>query len=160
MASVTKMVTKQGVIKPSFLSYNCIGKILLGQSKLILYPIEDIINKISVKDYYGEPFIPIVKIAETILEQDIPDYNIINDGLSYGIEFKRFDHNMIFSYCIDDCEFNAWWSDENDVEYRDSIELKKTYIIYDMLNRFHIDYRDLINKNRAINVHSLGKDIY
>lgn len=31
MASVTKMVTKQGVIKPSFFSYNCVGKILLGQ---------------------------------------------------------------------------------------------------------------------------------
>ena len=160
MASATKMVTKNGVIQPSFLSYNCVGKILLGQNKFILYPIEDIINKISVKDYYDEPFIPIVKIAETIFEQDIPDYNIINNGLLYGIEFKRFDHNMIFSYSVDDCLFDAWWSDENDVEYKDSIELKNTYKIYDLLNKFHIDYRGLINQNRAINMHSLGKDIY
>lgn len=68
IASATKMAMKNRVIKPSYISYNCIGKILLGQGKLILYPIEDIINKISVKDCYDEPFIPIVKIAETIFE--------------------------------------------------------------------------------------------
>lgn len=67
---------------------------------------------------------------------------------------------MIFSYSIDDFLFDAWWSDEKDVEHKDSIELKDTYKIYDLLNRFHIDYRDLINQNRAINIHSLGKDIY
>lgn len=160
IASATKMAMKNRVIKPSYISYNCIGKILLGQGKLILYPIEDIINKISVKDCYDEPFIPIVKIAETIFEQDIPDYNIINNGLLYGIEFKRFDHKMIFSYSVDDCLFDAWWSDKNDVEHKNSIELKNTYKIYDLLNKFHIDYRNLINQNRAINIHSLGKDIY
>ena len=160
MASATKMKTRNGVIKPSFLSYNCVGKILLGQNKLILYPIEDIINKISVKDCYDEPFIPIVKIAETVFEQDIPDYNIINNGLFYGIEFKRFDHNMIFAYSIDNCSFDAWWSDKDDVEYKDSIKLKNTYKIYDLLNKFHIDYRDLINQDRAINIHSFNKNIY
>lgn len=118
IVSATKMAIKNRVIKPSYISYNCVGKILLGQNKLILYPIEDIINKISVKDCYNEPFIPIVKIAETIFEQDIPNYNIINNGLFYGIEFKRFDHNMIFSYSIDDCLFDAWWSDKNDVDIK------------------------------------------
>lgn len=67
---------------------------------------------------------------------------------------------MIFSYSVEDCLFDAWWSDKNDVEYKDSIKLKNTYKIYDLLNKFHIDYRNLINQNRAINIRSLGKDIY
>lgn len=155
-----KVLTDKNKIKISGFNSSSISKILLGFDKLILYPIEDLVNKISVKDYCNESFIPIVEIVKIIFDQEIIDYDIINNNLFYGIEFDYLGSNAIFAYWIEDCEFNTWWSDKEDAEYGDYIELKNMYKIYDFLNRFHIDYRKLIDQNYAINAHSFDKDIY
>lgn len=126
----------------------------------VLRHMRDLSIEITEKEYNdGKPFVPIVELAKAWSVEPIIDYRILPCDLLYvGIEILN--HNRIFSWWMHDRHFDSWWSGDNDIERGDHIELCDTHKLYDLLHRWHFDYRGLIEAGEAVSVHELKKDPY
>lgn len=105
-----------------------IADLCLDDIKPILHPMSDISKEIIVKGYNKEqPFIPVIKIAE-FCNPHMTGWKIDGKGRAYTRD-------------------NGWpqWVSPEQVEMA-------TFDIFDLLNKWHFDYRGLIDEGLAVDI--------
>jgi hypothetical protein len=120
----------------------------------ILRPMSDLYKEITDKDYNGgEPFVPIVELANLLGESKIYQWKLHSDGrCAFSPEamdyFRWLEEEKSFIHSLSYCEFSTGYVIFNQHE------------MYDLLHRLHFDYRGLIPVGLAVSVHDLPTNPY
>lgn len=128
--------------------------IALAGYKPVLRPMSDLYKEITDKDYNGgEPFVPIVELANLLGESKIYQWKLHSDGrCAFSPEamdyFRWLEEEKSFIHSLSYCEFSTGYVIFNQHE------------MYDLLHRLHFDYRGLIPVGLAVSVHDLKRNLY
>lgn len=128
--------------------------IALAGYKPALRPMSDLYKEITDKDYNGgEPFVPIVELANLLGESKIYQWELHSDGrCAFSPEamdyFRWLEEEKSFIHSLSYCEFSTGYVIFNQHE------------MYDLLHRLHLDYRGLIDAGLAVSVYDLKRDPY
>lgn len=128
--------------------------IALAGYKPVLRPMSDLYKEITDKDYNGgEPFVPIVELANLLGESKIYQWKLHSDGrCAFSPEamdyFRWLEEEKSFIHSLSYCEFSTGYVIFNQHE------------MYDLLHRLHFDYRGLIPVGLAVSVHDLPTNPY
>lgn len=122
--------------------------------KPLLRPISDLTKPIVVKGYNDDKeFVPMVALAERSFEIEIDAVTgFAQNGKCRGVSF-------IFDYV----EYGFSYSEDTDAFHTQIISPKQNIItdnqsqLFDLLNQWHFDYRNLIAKGLAIDINTLNK---
>lgn len=126
----------------------------LAGYKPVLRPMSDLYKEITDKDYNGgEPFVPIVELANLLGESKICQWKLHSDGrCAFSPEameyFRWLEEEKSFIHSLSYCEFSTGYVIFNQHE------------MYDLLHRLHFDYRGLIPAGLAVSVHDLKRNPY
>lgn len=128
----------------------------------VLRPMFDLTNEITEKGYNdGRPFVPIVKLVEAAT--GLVGGNVSND---IGIICKEVGE-WIYRYSLrwhpiaKLFTFACLADNVNGFEYDRKLPVAwNQYQVYDLLHRWHFDYRGLIGLGDAIDIHYLKKNLY
>ena len=140
---------------PYLNSLNCSGKgYYLRRIKPVLHPISDLTKSIVVKGYNdNKKFVPIVALAERAFEIEIDDVTgFVQSGKCRGVSF-------IFDYV----EYGFSYSEDIDAFHTQIISPKQNIItdnqsqLFDLLNQWKFDYRNLIGEGLAIDINTLNQ---
>lgn len=127
---------------------------ILTNFKPVLRPMSDLYKEITDKDYNGgEPFVPIVELANLLGESKIYQWKLHSDGrCAFSPEameyFRWLEEEKSFIHSLSYCEFSTGYVIFNQHE------------MYDLLHRLHFDYRGLIPAGLAVSVHDLKQNPY
>lgn len=127
---------------------------ILTNFKPVLRPMSDLYKEITDKDYNGgEPFVPIVELANLLGESKICQWKLHSDGrCAFSPEameyFRWLEEEKSFIHSLSYCEFSTGYVIFNQHE------------MYDLLHRLHFDYRGLIPAGLAVSVHDLKQNPY
>lgn len=126
----------------------------------VLRPMTDLATEITEKGYYGgKPFVPIRELANVWAGFSIDDYRLWLKDNFIGIE--TFHPNVIFLWWMVERRFEAWQPIMfGSANKKRSIELWKSYWAFDLLHRWHFDYRGLIDAGEAVDVNELKRNPY
>jgi len=128
--------------------------IALAGYKPVLRPMSDLYKEITDKDYNGgEPFVPIVELANLLGESKIYQWKLHSDGrCAFSPEamdyFRWLEEEKSFIHSLSYCEFSTGYVIFNQHE------------MYDLLHRLHFDYRGLTPAGLAVSIHDLKQNPY
>ena len=122
--------------------------------KPILRPMSDLTKPIVVKGYNDDKeFVPIVALAERAFEIEI------NNITGFSQSGKCRGVNFIFDYV----EYGFSYSEDIDAFHTQIISPKQNIVtdnqsqLFDLLNQWHFDYRNLIADGLAIDINTLNQ---
>ena len=146
---VFEEVTSDWIIK-----YITFDYLIHERCKPILRPMSDIIKPIIVKGYNDDKeFVPIVALAERAFEIEIDAVTgFAQNGKCRGVSF-------IFDYV----EYGFSYSEDTDSFHTQIISPKQNIIadnqsqLFDLLNQWNFDYRNLIAEGLAIDINTLNQ---
>jgi hypothetical protein len=121
--------------------------------KPILRPMSDLTKSIVVKGYNDDKkFVPIVALAERSFEIEIDAVTgFAQNGKCRGVSF-------IFDYV----EYGFSYSEDTDSFHTQIISPKQNIIadnqsqLFDLLNQWHFDYRNLIEDGLAVDINTIN----
>ena len=120
----------------------------------VLRPMTDLVTEITDKGYnYENPFVPIMELAKASWHEVDPTIN--EDGKCV---FTSAGDEYYFSWIQNGLYFRTMKKDSGMF-----IRPAHTFFqsnLFDLLHRWHFDYRGLIEAGDAVNVHELKKDPY
>ena len=139
---------------PYLNSLKCSGEgDYLRKIKPILRPMSDLTKSIVVKGYNDDKeFVPIVALAERAFEIEI------NNITGFSQSGKCRGVNFIFDYV----EYGFSYSEDIDAFHTQIISPKQNIVtdnqsqLFDLLNQWHFDYRNLIGEGLAIDINTLN----
>lgn len=128
----------------------------------VLRHMRDLSMEITEKGYNdGKPFVPIVKLVEAaaglVGGKALNDIGVIcKDGGEWIHRYSLRWHPILKLFTF------ACLADKvNGFEYDRKLPIAwNQYQVYDLLHRWHFDYRGLIEAGEAVSVHELKKDPY
>ena len=141
---------------PYLKSLNCSGEgDYLRRIKPILRPMSDLTKYIAVKGYNDDKaFVPMVALAERAFEIEIDAVTgFAQNGKCRGVSF-------IFDYV----EYGFSYSEDTDSFHTQIISPKQNIItdnqsqLFDLLNQWNFDYRNLIGEGLAIDINTFKKE--
>ena len=125
----------------------------MSDIKPLLRPMSDLTKSIVVKGYNNDKeFVPIVALAERAFEIEI------NNITGFSQSGKCRGVNFIFDYV----EYGFSYSEDIDAFHTQIISPKQNIVtdnqsqLFDLLNQWHFDYRNLIGEGLAIDINTLN----
>lgn len=128
----------------------------------VLRPMTDLITEITEKGYNdGKPFVPIVKITEaaTGLQGARVSGDVGTIEGAYSV--WKYKYSLYWNLCCKTFSFFSYVENEHNVESEGGIYTTwDQAVVFDLLHRWHFDYRGLIEAGEAVNVHELANNPY
>jgi hypothetical protein len=124
-----------------------LGKINKGELKPILRPMTDLTKEIEVN---GVKFIPLVELAKlSFFKNEIHELkdDYIDLGFGYSFHFSSNSDGVCFN-CM-----NGW----NGKKWDSNHFVPNQLALFDKLNEWHFDTRELIEQGLAISIHDINK---
>lgn len=146
--------------RESFEEYHDLGLELgSGSYRPILRPMSDLLGTVQDLSHNGgDPFHPLLELARTCYWDSISAFAEEDTGLFYlgtfGTPTLHFGWNQA-EHC-----FSAWWDKYDPVEASDSVNIRNVHVLYDLLHRWHFDYRGLIDDGLAFSIHDVKVPVY
>lgn len=136
--------------------------IKLDGHKPVLRPMNDLATEITEKRYNdGKTFVPIAKLVE--YATGLKGARVSGDaatieGASSAWKYK---YSLYWNLHCKTFSFFSYVGDEHNVEIEGGIYTAwDQTAVFDLLHRWHFDYRGLIEQGDAVNVHDLETNPY
>lgn len=150
----------QSLERQSFEEYHDLSLELgAGLYRPILRPMSDLLG--TVQDFSfngGDSFKPLLELVHAWYWDSIDAVALEDTGLFYLATFGA--PTLHFGWDQAARCFSAWWSENDPVEAGDSIDIRNVHVLYDLLHRWHFDYRGLIDEGLAFSVHDVKVPVY
>lgn len=134
----------------------------LDGHKPVLRPMNDLTTEITEKGYNdGKPFVPIAKIAEAAT--GLQGARVSGDvaTIEGASPMWKYKYSLYWNLRCKTFSFFSYVGNEHNVEIEGGIYATwDQAAVFDLLHRWHFDYRGLIEQGDAINVHDLERNLY
>lgn len=130
-----------------------------GLYRPILRPMSDLLGTVQDLAFNdGYSFQPLRELLRPWFWDSVASYKVDDSGLYYFISVGTPELNFGWDQA-EHC-FSAWWSENDLVEAGDSVDIRNVHVLYDLLHRWHFDYRGLIDEGLAFSVHDVKVPVY
>ena len=120
--------------------------VVLDEYRSVLRPMDDLATEIVEKEYNdGKPFVPIVELAKTQYPTD--EWRVTKHGGATTGSFTVSWEGEDFGFQMED-------------KYEGSQVVRYPHRLYDLLHRWHFDYRGLIEAGDAVSIYDLKWNPY
>lgn len=130
-----------------------------GSYRPILRPMSDLLGTVQDLSYNGgDPFLPLRELMRPWYWDSVADLKVDDMGLYYFASVGDPELSFGWDHALH-C-FSAWWTKGTHDKTDTSIGIRNVHILYDLLHRWHFDYRGLIDAGLAFSIHDARVPIY